>query len=207
MQVIERRKRETKLKKEDIYLTGDLVIIKSVTEKELDVYLSVRRYATIFKTVYDAENELWFAMKQELIDDVKGANIICLIYQKKSKDAVGYIELEMKDPHHPDVGIGILEEEREKGYAFEAAALLINKAFEDKGIEYIEWMTTKGNEASNRIARKLGGRIIREDPIISEDVMEHWGEEISKEMEIPCYVVYGIYREYCIVTGGDKHGK
>lgn len=87
-----------------------------------------------------------------MINDVKGANIICLIYQKKSKDAVGYIELEMKDSHHPDVGMGILEEEREKGYAFEAAALLINKAFEDKGIEYIEWMTTKGNEASNRIA-------------------------------------------------------
>lgn len=195
MQVIERRKRETKLKKEDIYLTGDLVIIKSVTEKELDVYLSVRRYATIFKTVYDAENELWFAMKQELIDDVKGANIICLIYQKKSKDAVGYIELEMKDSHHPDVGIGILEEEREKGYAFEAAALLINKAFEDKGIEYIEWMTTKGNEASNRIAQKLGGEIIRKEPMISKNVMEHWGEEISKKNEIPCYVVYGIYRK------------
>lgn len=99
-----------------------------------------------------------------------------------------------------------MEEEREKVYAFEAAALLINKAFEDKGIEYIEWMTTKGNEASNRIAQKLGGRIIREETIISEDIMEHWGEEISKE-EIPCYVVYGVYREYCIVTGGNKHGK
>lgn len=153
------------------------------------MYLSVRRYATIFKTVYDAENELWFAMKQELIDDVKGANIICLIYQKKSKDAVGYIELEMKDSHHPDVGIGILEEEREKGYAFEAATLLINKAFEDKGIEYIEWMTTKGNEASNRIAQKLGGKIIGKEPIIPEDVMERRGEKI------PCYVVYGIYRK------------
>lgn len=84
-------------------------------------------------------------MKKGLIDDIKGTNIICLIYQKKSKSAVGYIELEMTDLHHPDVGIGILEEEREKGYAFEAAALLINKAFEEE--------------------------------------------------EIPCYVVYGIYRE------------
>lgn len=165
-----------------------------MTEKEIDEYLSIRRYATIFKTVYDAENELWFAMKQELIDDVKGANIICLIYQKKSKDAVGYIELEMKDSHHPDVGIGILEKERKKGYAFEAAVLLIDKAFEDEEIEYIEWMTTEGNEASNRIAQKLGGEIIRTEPIIPEDVKECWGEEISKE-KIPCYVIYGIYRE------------
>ncbi len=194
MRVIEKRKRETKLKKEDIYITGDSVIIKSVTEKELDEYLSVRRYATIFKTVYDAENELWFGMKQELIDDVKGANIICLIYQKKSKDAVGYIELEMKDSHHPDVGIGILEEQREKGYAFEAATLLINKAFEDDEIEYIEWMTTEGNEASNRIARKLGGKIIGKEPIVPKEALERWGDEISKE-EIPCYVVYGIYRK------------
>lgn len=165
-----------------------------MTEKEIDEYLSIRRCATVFKTVYDAEKELWFGMKQELTDDIKGANIICLIYQEKSKDAVGYIELEMKDSHHPDVGIGILESERKKGYAFEAATLLINKAFEDEKIEYIEWMTTEGNEASNKIARKLGGKFIRKEPIIPKDVMERWGEEISKD-EIPCYVVYGIYRE------------
>lgn len=30
-------------------------------------------------------------------------------------------------------------------YASEAAALLTSKAFEDKEIEYIEWMTTEGN--------------------------------------------------------------
>ena len=88
-----------------------------------------------------------------------------------------------------------MEKEREKGYASEAAVLLIDKAFEDEGIEYIEWMTTEGNEASNRIARKLGGKIIRKELIIPEDVMERWGEEISNEEEIPCYVVYGIYRK------------
>lgn len=181
--------------KKDIYITGNSVIIKSVTEKEIDDYLSVRRVATVFKEAYDADNELWENMKQKLIDDIKGTNIICLIYQRKSKAAIGYIELEMADMYHPDVGIGILEKEREKGYASEAAVLLIDKAFEDEGIEYIEWMTTEGNEASNRIARKLGGKIIRKELIIPEDVMERWGEEISNEEEIPCYVVYGIYRK------------
>lgn len=56
---------------------------------------------------------------------------------------------------------------------------MINKAFEDEEIEYIEWMNTEGNEASDRIARKLDGKIIRKELIIAEDVMECWGEGIS----------------------------
>lgn len=184
------------MKKEDIHIIGDSVIIKSVTEKEMDDYLYIKRFATILKTAYDKENELWEYMKPSLIEDIKGSDIICLIYHRKSNKAIGYIELEMKDANHPKVGIGILEEEREKGYAFEAATFLINKAFEDEKIEYIEWMTTEGNEASNRIAQKLGGEIIRTEPIIPEDVMERWGDDISKEKKIHCYVVYGIYREY-----------
>lgn len=183
------------MKKENIHITGDLVVIKSVTENDIEDYLRVRRYATVFKVAYDAENELWEDMKQKLIGDVKGNNIICLIYHKKSENTVGYIEIEMDDEHHPDVGIGILEEEREKGYAFETANLLINKTLENEEIEYIEWMTTRGNEASNRIARKLGGRIIREEPIIPKEVLECCDDGISKETEIPCYVVYGIYRK------------
>ncbi|EOS69650.1 hypothetical protein C818_02431 [Lachnospiraceae bacterium MD308] len=182
------------MKKEDIYIVGDSVIIKSVTEKEIDDYLHIRRFATVFKAEYDKENGLWEYMRPKLIDDIEGPDIICLIYQEKSNKAIGYVELEMNEADPPKVGIGILEEERKKGYAFEASSLLINKAFENEEIEYIEWMATEGNDASNRIARKLGGEIIRKEPIIPKDVMEHWEEEISKG-EIPCYVVYGIYRE------------
>ncbi len=183
------------MKKENIYIVGDSVIIKSVTEKEIEDYLHIRRFATVFKMAYDAEDELWAHMRQELIDDVKGANIVCLIYLIKSKVAIGYIELEMTDLHHPNVGIGILEEERKKGYAFEASVLLINRVFENEEIEYIKWMTTEGNEASNRIGLKLGGKLIRTEPIIPEDVMERWGDEIFKNTKIPSYVVYGIYRQ------------
>jgi hypothetical protein len=38
------------------------------------------------------------------------------------------------------------------------------------------------------------GRFIREEPIVPKEALEHWGEEIFQE-EIPCYVVYGIYRK------------
>ncbi len=48
------------------------------------------------------------------------------------------------------------------------------------------------------IAQRLGGEIIRKEPIIPEEVLERWGDEIL-ETEIPCYVLYGIYRKYGIL--------
>ena len=168
---------------------GESVIIKSVTEKEIDDYLYIKRFATMIAPEFDRLDGFWEYMKPSYIEDLHGSDIICLIYNKKSNKAIGYISFEMKEWNHPKVGIGILEKERKRGYASEAAVLLINKAFEDEEIEYIEWMTTEGNEASNKIARKLGGKIIGKEPIIPEGVMEHWEEGI------PCYVVYGIYRK------------
>jgi RimJ/RimL family protein N-acetyltransferase len=183
------------LKKEDIYITGDLVIIKSVTENDIEDYLYVKRYASLFKEAYDKENGFWEYMKPRLIEDINGNDCICLICLKNTGRVIGYIDIEMKNVHRPQVGIGILEEDRRKGYALEASRLLLRRVLEYEEIEFIEWMTTSGNEASNRIAQKLGGKIIRKESILPEAVLEHWDDEISKEEDIPCYVVYGIYRE------------
>lgn len=188
------RKRKVILVRKDIKIIGNSVIIKSATEKEIKDYLYIKRFATMIASEFDRLDGFWEYMKPSYIDELYSMDIICLIYNKKNNKALGYISLEMKDCHHPKVGIGVLKEERKKGYASEAAVLLVDKAFEDEDIEYIEWMTTEGNKASNRIAMKLGGKIIKKEPMISRDAMEHWEKEISEE-KIPCYVVYGIYRE------------
>jgi RimJ/RimL family protein N-acetyltransferase len=188
------------LEKEDIYITGDSVVIKSVKENDIEDYLHVKRYATIFKAAYDKENEFWEYMKPQLIEDINGNDCICLICLKNTGRVIGYIDIEMKNVHRPQVGIGILEEDRRKGYALEASRLLLQKVLEYEEIECIEWMTTSSNEASNRIAQKLGGKIIRKEPIIPGEVMERWEDEIL-ETEIPCCVVYGIYREGNIYIG------
>ncbi len=81
-----------------------------------------------------------------------------------------------------------------KRYAFEASRFLVQKVFEHDEIECAEWMTTSGNEASNRIAQRLGREIIRKEPIVPKEAIEHWEDKISGT-GIPCYVVYGIYRK------------
>lgn len=184
------------MNKNNISLTGKSVIVKSVTTNELEEYLKVRRYATMFKVAYDMDAKLWENMKQQLVDDITGKNVICLIYEAKSMAACGYIELEMDNIHKPKVGIGILENYRERGYALEASALLLHKALEEDDIECIEWLATANNEASNKIAKRLGGEIVRKDPLISRGIAKSGENDGAiNEAEIPCCNVYEICRQ------------
>lgn len=123
------------MEKEDIYITGDTVVIKSVTENDIEDYLYIKRYATLFKAEYDKENGFWEYMKPRLIEDINGNDCICLIYLQNTGRVLGYIDLELENVRRPQVGIGILEEDRNKGYAFEASRLLLQKVLEYEEIE------------------------------------------------------------------------
>ncbi len=84
------------MKKENIHITGDSIIIKSVTENDVEDYLYIKRFASIFRAEYDKENGFWEYMKPQLIEDINGSDYICLIYVKNTGRVIGYIELEMK---------------------------------------------------------------------------------------------------------------
>ena len=50
--------------KKDIYIMGESVIIKSVTEKEIDDYLYIKRFATMIAPEFDRLDGFWEYMKQ-----------------------------------------------------------------------------------------------------------------------------------------------
>ena len=80
---------------------GESVIIKSVTEKEIDDYLYIKRFATMIAPEFDRLDGFWEYMKPSYIEDLHGSDIICLIYNIISNKAIGYISFEMKDRNHP----------------------------------------------------------------------------------------------------------
>lgn len=50
-------------------------------------------------------------------------------------------------------------------------------------------------EVSNKIAKRLGGEIVRKDPLIPREITEGWGnDDAINEAEIPCCNVYEICR-------------
>ena len=75
-------KGDINLEKEQIYIAGDSLIIKSVTKNDLEDYLYIKRYATFMKEAYDEKKELWEYMKPRLIENLEGNDCFCLIYYK-----------------------------------------------------------------------------------------------------------------------------
>lgn len=68
--------------------------------------------------------------------------------------AVGIFEREGLEVH--DIGFSFLEEFQGKGYGFEAASKLLEKAFSDFGCTKISAITSKENVASQTLIKKLG---------------------------------------------------
>jgi len=183
------------MNKNNIFLIGKTVIVKNVSTDKLEEYLNVRGYATMFRVAYDMDAGLWENMKQQLVDGITGKNVVYLTYEAKSMDVCGYIEIEMDNRHKPKVGIGILEDYRKRGYALEASVLLLYEALKEDDIECIEWLAIANNEASNKIAKRLGGKIVRKDTLIPREITKSWGTDYSiNEAEIPCCNAYEICR-------------
>lgn len=62
-----------------------------------------------------------------------------------------------------DLGYGIAEEHREKGYGFEGARALLQWAFTEEGVKAVTASCLKTNEPSNKILNKLQMKQIKED--------------------------------------------
>lgn len=62
-----------------------------------------------------------------------------------------------------DLGYGIAEEHRKKGYGFEGAKALLQWAFTEKEVQAVTASCLKTNEPSNKILNKLQMKQIKED--------------------------------------------
>lgn len=62
-----------------------------------------------------------------------------------------------------DLGYGIIEAERKKGYAYEACNALIQWAWQTESLKLITAVTLPSNEGSIRLLKKLNFKIIAQD--------------------------------------------
>lgn len=107
--------------------------------------------------------------------------------------SVGYINLTFGDSRQAEVDLAVIEEYRRKGYAFEAAKLLIQNTIKNGLVESVIWSAFPSNKASCRIAEKLGGVLIERGNFIKE-AMQAAGctFESIDEGDIPKTVSYEI---------------
>jgi diamine N-acetyltransferase len=84
--------------------------------------------------------------------------MIDLILPQNKNKTIGVIDLFDFEPHHKHAGIGIfvIPEEQEKGYATESIRVLVRYCFEVLDIHMLYCNITAGNNASIRLFEKSG---------------------------------------------------
>jgi RimJ/RimL family protein N-acetyltransferase len=105
-------------------------------------------------TLIDTENYIRSKMHSDL--SVKGF-INHVILDAETGDEVGTCSIHNREGVDGlDIGYAILEKYEGKGYATAAAGSMVNKAFNDYGIDKVSAITTDENVGSCRVLEKLG---------------------------------------------------
>lgn len=138
-------------------IRSDIHLI-DIVDDNFDKFLTLFRDTSDFKKLYYSMEDLWNSMAEGTRKDYKdGETIGCLIYQDGNDNPCGIIEIAGCKSEAPSVNIVIVEEDRNQGIGLTAATLFIKKIFDEYDYSRIRWEAFISNEASVKIAQKVGG--------------------------------------------------
>jgi len=191
-------KRNDFIEGNDFVLYGEKIIVSPLNQSNVRDYLAIYKRASAFSKVYEMLPDFWETQRQWIEDYAAGeksAKERYLITEKTSLQGCGYIELNCENPEMPDVEIAVLEECQRKGYAFEAARMLLQYVLEIETVECIIWNAFASNIASRRLAEKLGSVVVKGKNLI-EEAMHEAGFQMDSvdNKEIPKMVTYEVRR-------------
>lgn len=110
-------------------------------------------------------------------DHQSGKSLHCVNLDKQTGEFLGNVSLRNLDTTTPDFGLWFKKSAQRKGYAFEACMALIDWARQNIAIEYIIYDPFQINEASNALAKKLGGQFSG-----TKQVTNNRGEEYTENI-------------------------
>jgi len=85
-----------------------------------------------------------------------------VVEPREGGEALGLAGLVRRDHlEHPDLGFAFLARARGRGFAREAAAVVLELAHTRHGLSHVVAITTPGNEASQRVLEHVGFRFAR----------------------------------------------
>lgn len=120
------------------------------------------------RTVEDAENYIQNKFLPQWEKLGYGNYLIIRKSDNKKTGTVGIFSRDGLDIH--DIGFGFLPEFEGKGYGFEAASKIMEKAFADFACTKISAITSKENIASQKLIEKLGLKYQKMVQLPGEDV-------------------------------------
>lgn len=137
------------------FVRGDRVTLRTVEREDLDLYRRAfnepefRRGFVIDGPRNRGAVEDWF---EETVEDEDAVFLLPCV----DGDPVGSVSLRELRRTHGMLAYWLLPEHRGEGYVTEAAALLVDHAFEEVGLHRVFAWTVGDNAASQAVLRRLG---------------------------------------------------
>ena len=140
-------------------LEGELVRLRAVTEDDMKVLFRMFNDPAAYGEYEDFDPIDWYAFEKEERErgNTPGRAALLLVEKKEGKAVVGIIFHRVSHPvlKNTEIGYAILNTaERGKGYASEAARLVVDYLFLNRNIERIEAITDTRNIPSQRVLEK-----------------------------------------------------
>jgi len=144
-------------------LTGNTVYLRALEPTDLDFLFQLENNEAVWEVSNTTSPFSRFVLKQYLenshkdIYEAKQLRLVICI--SESNKAIGCIDLFNFEPKHKRVGVGILiasEENKQKGFSFEALQLLKNYVFSHLELHQIYAGIIEDNTASIKLFEKAG---------------------------------------------------
>ena len=128
------------------------ILLKAVSEEQKDYMISVSYECSFLK--HEFENETYRKYLWEEFINEKVANYC--IYDKETKEFVGYCGIKDLTRKIPELAIELLPKYRQHGYGFQALSLLMDEFSRITGEHVFRSRVEVDNYASQALHRKLG---------------------------------------------------
>ncbi|MBJ2175322.1 GNAT family N-acetyltransferase [Aureibaculum sp. A20] len=141
-------------------LTGNNVHLRALEPEDLEFLYEIENDSTFWEVSSTETPYSKYILQQYLanahLDIYEAKQLRLVIAINKSDEPIGLIDLFDFNPQHKRAGIGILllENEQQKGYASEALELLIDYSFKNLNLHQLFANITKDNKKSTKLFKK-----------------------------------------------------
>lgn len=163
---------------------GNLVELRALESSDIESIYKWENDVDAWKVSYSLTPYSKYSLQKYLenahLDIYEVKQLRLMIVKNEDKAAIGTIELFDFDPFHLRAGIGIMihkNNEKKKGYGFEAIQLLVDYAFSYLGLHQIYCNIAVDNEPSLQVFQKAGFEIIGKKKDWIKDLQKGWLDE------------------------------
>jgi len=161
--------------KTDLIITrteGDITI-HTATIADRARYVELELQGDLMKQVAEVGKTKGVDLEEIIWDErYKTDCIMFAIVENESGITIGFCEIEHISTDEPTLGISLEESYRGKGYGYSAAKAMIAEGWKIFDHDYFVWEVDKENEASKKLAVKLGGQLINHRCVLPEHILK-----------------------------------